>query len=87
MFSLAIGRVRTQKRVRVNHGKRAIGVRAIEVLLYFRRTNLPKNVGIYQTTASDKILHCLSFSHHEQQYNHEVQLSGSQIEMTKYKGY
>ena len=36
LFSLAIGKkfVGTRKRVRISHGKRVIGVRAIEVRLY-----------------------------------------------------
>ena len=33
-FSLGKKFLRTQKRVRISHGKRAIGVRAIDVLLY-----------------------------------------------------
>ena len=42
--------VGTQKRVRISHGKRAIGVRAIEVLLYltlviFTRLNFVFNSG------------------------------------------
>ena len=41
MFSWVLGRifVGTQKRVRINHGKRAIGVRAIAVRLYAAQEN------------------------------------------------